>query len=468
MRFNKERLPFAVGSSAGSRIVSFRKTLKDMQNFTIPDQNVFDEKAKEFLNSKLGKQLAEKYQVKPFEIRWKPAQIFAKIGSFIAHCIVILASSTFVFSYFISLFAKLPYPLPYIFALAICVIVLFGIEWFKRSNSHELFKAFFQFGMKTEQGLRVLVMLVLMFISALFCYFGGFDFIELISTPPNYQSPQQKDLKEIKGDYKGLVEKAEREAEFYRQSKLYKGKLADEHAQVYKKLLDSKNALQSKMLAQIDKAQSDNEKAAQEALKSFETEKQLYAAKLENRGKGLAHVSILFDVLLFLFIWFLEFYDWQTVIQYAKSENNLKEPPENGSPTPLFEQIPISEKAALNEQNSQPENHRKPIGFFMPQPQEQQQKNLWQQSVTQATTTVVYDDKYTIEHKGKRYNLARINNFINEYQNRIEETEKKIKQVERGKSQTNRVKLEATLNNRKESLTYWLSRKNELLNKINF
>lgn len=466
MQFNKERLPFAVGSSAGSRIVSFRKTLKDMQNFTIPDQNVFDEKAKEFLNSKLGKQLAEKYQVKPFEIRWKPAQIFAKIGSFLAHCIVILASSTFVFSYFISLFAKLPYPLPYIFAIAICVIVLFGIEWFKRSNSHELFKAFFQFGMKTEQGLRVLVMVVLMFISALFCYFGGFDFIELVSTPPNYQAPQQKDLKEIKSDYKGLVEKAEREAESYRQSKLYKGKLADEHAQVYKKLLDSKNALQSKMLSQIDKAQLDNEKIAQEALKSFEMEKQLYTAKLENRGKGLAHVSILFDVLLFLFIWFLEFYDWQTVIQYAKSENNLKEPQEKQAST-LSEQTAITESAAPNEQNLPPENHRKPIGFFTPQPQEQQQINLWQQPVTQATTTVIYDDKYTIEHKGKRYNLARINNFINEYQNRIEETEKKIKQVERGKSHTNKVKLESTLNNRKGSLTYWLSRKNELLKKTN-
>jgi hypothetical protein len=187
---------------------------------------------------------------------------------------------------------------------------------------------------------------------------------------------------------------------------------------------------------------------------------------LQNRGKGLAHVSILFDVLLFLFIWFLEFYDWQTVIQYAKPENNLKELHENGSPT-LSEQTPIAEKVATNEQNLPPENHRKPIGFFTPQPQEQQQENLWQQPVTQATTTVIYDDKYTIEHKGKRYNLARINNFLNEYQNRIEETEKKIKQVERGKSHTNRAKLETTLSNRKESLTYWLSRKNELLYKIN-
>lgn len=441
-----------------------------MQNFTIPDQNVFDEKAKAFLESKQGKRLAEKYQVKPFEVRWKPAQIFARIGSFVAHGIVILASSTFVFTYFNSLFSKLPYPFSMVLALAICSVILFGIEWFKRSNSHELFKAFFQFGMQTEQGLRVFVMVVLMFMSALFCYFGGFDFVELVSTPPTYQTPQQKDIATIRNDYKGLINKAEQEAERYRTSKLYKGKLADEHAIVYKKLLDAKNALQGKMLAQIEKDEADNQNANKTALKAFEDEKQAFQNKTTNRGRGLAHVSIVFDVLLFLFVWFLEFYDWKTVIQYAGvPTTKTQEPTDKTQGTTTLSNA--TNHTPTNDEKSTIQattNERLPIGFYTPQQRENHKKNLWQQQLTHTTTTIkVYDDRYTIEHNGKRYNMARLNNFINEYQNRIGESKKKIKQVNLGKSQSDKQRLEKTLQKREETLNYWLSRRNELLEKIN-
>ena len=94
-----------------------------------------------------------------------------------------------------------------------------------------------------------------------------------------------------------------------------------------------------------------------------------------------------------------------------------------------------------------PVNSREFIGFKIGHGK--QEPSQLQQETQQKTKTVYLADKHTIEHKGKRYTLRDVNNFVSIYETRVNDA------LEQGKQRL--------ASSRASVLDYWLNRREELL-----
>ena len=119
--------------------------------------------------------------------------------------------------------------------------------------------------------------------------------------------------------------------------------------------------------------------------------------------------------------------------------------------------------------NGQPSNTtatagRLPIGFYTDEQRREQQGTATQTQpksntdggkllvLTKTYKETNYLDTFTIEHKGKRYRLTDVERFCRTYRDRLKQSERS------GDTDT--------AERRRKSLTYWESRRAELLEKI--
>lgn len=421
-----------------------------MKKITFSEVNTFDEQSQVFLESKLAQRLIQKYKLKPFQERFNNLRWATIIISMLCHFLAIIASSTFIYSKIIAIIRNFQYSM--IIAGIISFVVLCIIEILKRDITQKLFQDFYQFGTKYNYTWRMLLVILLISTSTLFSYYGGFDVVQTISTPPSYIEPAKQNTQQIKSDYTISIQKAKDNAESFKQSRTWKGKLSEQDAKRYSSMLHNIEALQQQMLNRIATVENQNREDIIQSKIEFEKKSNQFNDTVRQKGSGLAHISIIGELLLILCLWFLEFFDFRTISQYAILENDK------------------SSNQTIIKQDSNPGNNtqQQPIGFFTKQQKQQQVKNQLPQGITQKTqASIIYTERHTIEHKGKHYTIARINNFIREYQKRIKQSEIKLKKY-RDKGDINRVaKEEMIINNRVQQLQYWLDKKQELVEKMN-
>ena len=415
---------------------------KVMKNLIqLPSDNVYEEKSQEFFNSKLAKRLQDKYTPKPFEETYKPVYWIALIASYCCNLFSILTASTFVFSYLLSIFLELPEPI--VWASLFTGILLVGIESLQRLLTPQFFKGLLQYGFKFNSLVMVTIIVTLSLASIFFSYSGGFDVVKKLLSPPTYQTPILIDIEGIKAEYKNLVFEAGKDAESYKASKLYLGRLSDIHAKAYKGLLDKKASLQAAMITKINEAEAKNEALLTEAKEKHEEALKVHEESLQVKGGGLASFAIIAQILFFISIFFMEFFDYKTASQYAlmgSPSGDRRKPKKvvkiKASKTPIPEVI----KSPIIRQQ---------IGFKTNTPK--QAENKLKQGKTHIKTVVI-DNTKTIEHNGKHYTMDGVNNFIRIYQKRVNEAHTK--------GDLNLVK------SREDTLQYWNGRKEELLNKM--
>lgn len=473
-----------------------------MEKFELPENNVFEEKARTFFKSKRARQLQRKYQVKPFDERFSILYYCSIVVSYFANGLSALTASTWVFTYVYSIVKELPYPS--VHAGFWTGILLLLLELLQRFLATDFFKTRLQFGYtpNTRRTLNamLLCMILLSGISIISSSLGGFDLVDLVTSKPMYETPTLENRKEVEQRYTKLVNQAKDEAEDYKQRKLYMGRLSDKHARHYRNLLDRKNNLADSLLVALNRVDAENKKRTTAAKKEFMTVLSVHENEIENRGTGLAGATIFFIGLFFISIWFREYYDYRTALLYAqhspsptppqKSEGNneISLPKINkNQDIELFKQLEMLQKKIekLEEEKAKTtftdltnidnnglqngQSHKNindttlPIGFFSREERQEQQQNLFKQpqevfKQTFVQNEVIYHDKYTVAHKDlktgeiKHLNLDSINNRIGIYQTRIQEA----KQIEDKK----------VLKRREKRLTYWQGRKDELLSKI--
>lgn len=417
-----------------------------MSKLIIPTQNFFEEKAKVFSQTALGEKLQRKYTPKPFEERWKALYLAAWIGSFFCNIVAIITGSTFVFGYALGLVAKLPNPEA--FAVVIAFISLIALEILKQITAPILFQDFNQYGFKKSYIGRIAFILGIFGISFVFNYLGGFDFIATVTAPPQYQTPKQKDIERVRSEYGGLIKQAGENAENYRVSKLWKGKLSDTHASIYRGLLGKKQALSEKMIVKIDSVEAWNDAETREAKQDYRAATSDHKTKLQKRGKGLAWFSVGCELLMILCFWYREFYEWETAKQYGQVKNFTPSHDTDTQEGNTEGSAPPTTQARKQQRNTEPPNTGENIVSTI--------KYNYTTKPTQDTggadTDLVFLDKYTIEHNGKRYKLSDVNRFVKTYSDRYTES------IQRNDT--------ATAQGRKTQLDYWQSRKSELLEKI--
>ena len=438
-----------------------------MKNLVLNPHNVYEEKSKEFLNSKLADRLREKYRAKPFEEEYKPLYYVALIVSYLCNGFSILTASTYVFSYLLSIFLEIPSP--NLLAGAVTFLVLVLVEALQRFLYPKLFKNGLQYGFKLSLFSLLLVIAAISHLSILASYNGGFDVVKVVSSPPIYSAPSLYDIEEAKQDFNKMIAEAGAGAETYKKTRLYLGRLSNVDGREYKKLLSVKTDLQNKKLAKISSLEAFNrEKVEKAGLKHLE-ELREYSSSIESKGGGLAGVAIAAQLIFFLAIFFLEYYDYKTSTQYAIIETV--------SPPLPPEQKEVGFKS-YQQSNNNYENgayNRTQIGFNNSSKgiTHQQPKKLLEQNNTTPTTitkTVYQRDKKTIKHtdkktgKTKYYTLSQVNNFIKVYEGRVAET---LEQIERLKAGSKPIAVkEETLKDRRAALQYWEGRREELLELI--
>ncbi len=424
---------------------------------SIAGENPFDAQAQEFAHSRLFRRLQNKYAPKPFEETFAPMFYLSLAVSYLANGLSILTGFAWLFDYAYALIARLPYAAQ---MSAILALVLLGVlEAFQRFMGLHFFRMSLQYGFSGPYASRLYGMLAGMVLAAgvsvYISYYGGFQFMEFAAAPPQRETPALEDVPALEAGYQKLIASAEREAENYRRSKLYRNRLSDQHAARYRELLREKNRLVQEMLHRKTEAETRNRRLSDGADRSYQAALAEHEAGLRRKGVNLGHFTICFIVLLHLCLWYMEYFDFRTASQYALKPAAASSP--GPSPTPPQAAQPGGVQSQVNGHTSEGGPGARPVilGFRHPP------AGAPPQPVLEHVSTPIpgREDIYTILHYDfntgapKRYGIKDIDNFIADYELRLREAQEQRKK-------------ESVVRNRQNRLSYWQSRRRELEDKI--
>ena len=402
-----------------------------MKNIAINQSNEFDARTKEFLNSKLAQRLAKKYTEKSYEERYELIYHIANIVSFLCNGVSAITASSFVFAYIYSIVHSLPYPA--ILSLIFTGFILITVEILQRVLAPRFVQNWLQYNAKS----LVLVLLVLSTFSICLSYMGSPDFINIITKEPIYEAPVLTDVATIKSDYREQINAAKSDAEDYRQTKAWKGRLSDDNAKVYKELLDKVALLRDQMIEKVNDMDATNQALVAESKDTYQAALLEYQSQTEVKGAGLGIVAILSQLIFYLCIWYLEYFDFRVASQYSIPIHSHKD---EGRTTnnDFFNGNNHSDTSTLDTD-------------MLDEIEAAEQKTL-------PASTHTIDDLYTIEHTSfkdgtkKRYNLQQLEGFISIYTKRLAEAQAAKDAIK--------------IISRKESLQYWGGLKQEWADKI--
>lgn len=486
--------------------------IMDNPNLNLPEKNNFDDQAESFSKSRHYRRLQHKYREEPYEEAFRPLYIMAQGASFFANTLAIVTGFAFVFGFLYAMVAQLPYPAA--ISSFISLVFLVGLEIIQRFLGSRYFRYFYQYGYKGPYAGRLHGLLIGMIvagaISTYISYSGGFTFTEYASTKPTKATAPQKDLTAIDADFDPLINAAAQEADTYRRSKLWKGKLSDKDASKYNALLAEKNQLVQQKLAAKSQANSWNETQLLRADSTFTADLGSWEQDISRKGTNLGHFTIFFILLLHLCMWYMEYFDYRTAIQYARSQqqsapvskphSSPTPPPAAADPrldrlealvlqalqagqmaapppaAPVMSATPAPPNPEPSSNGVQVQNHSRSViqGFRTSEssgaqpPESPSSPTLPLESVGKGIGEVLehvitldpaWLDIFTILHhdhnsaEPKRYSIREVENFISTYEARLKEAHDQGKKA-------------AVIRNREHRLTYWKQRKEELLLKI--
>jgi hypothetical protein len=423
-----------------------------MKKLTVSSVNHYEEQAKNFSQTRQAQRLQKKYQPRPFEERYRALYYISLIGSYVCNLISVLTAATFLNFIILGAVAELPYPS--LIAGALTGGSLFALEYTIRSLFSTSVGLSLLLGMNSERAGSLLVVVLCSALSVFFSFKGGYKLPEALSTPPAYEEPSLESLEALESRYRGLIEEKEEKLQDYKTNGRYRASNGEIAYNVKQKLIPAleqeKSRLQAELLQRLEEARGRNEAARAKAEATWEGELLSYEQDNNRKGASLGNLAIGLQLLLYLLLFFCEFYDYRTAKQYATWETPEEELQETAKSTKRSYSLPPKPKngAVLNEAPRGPLTGSNPIGYkhYPKTAPKQLEQPLTAPEVK--TVTVVKQDRKTIAHTNpktgevKHYTLSQVNNFIKVYQRRLKE---------------------ASTPKREATLAYWESRKEELL-----
>lgn len=382
----------------------------------LPDNNPHADRAAFFLKSKLQKRLARKYRHKPYEESYRPLYYIALVVSYFCNGISIATASSFVFSYVFSILSAVPNP--FVFAVGFTGFVLVTIEVLQRTLAPKLFQNYFQFNSKA----LVVPIAILSIISITLSYLGSPEFVTLVQKPPVKQEVVLEDIEAIKTDYNNQIAQAREDANNFRDARVWRGRLSDADGNKYTALLASVDELREKKDQEVASAIERNQSSEAKAEEDYTQATLAYNSQVESRGVNLGIIAIMSQLVFFLCIGYIEWFDWRTIAQYIDRDGDH-----------------IFSFSAEREQNT-----------FDDENDEKEEDNDY---------ITVTEPKYTISHVSKKtgklmhYNLAQVNRFIKTYKENLQ------KAKEAGNDHSMKIN--------RDSMFYWMRKRIELMKKMN-
>lgn len=289
------------------------------EKLSLPQTDHFSEAFSRFQASRLFDRLQKKYQVRPFFERAKPLKNIAEGSSYLLN--VFSASTAFllVFSFLKSL---LPFQ-----ALAVFFAVAFLIclEGLKRFSIPVMFKTFFQFKRLNFGAVSFSVFLSVVSIGS--SYFGAKEAVRLLTPEVSLVS-----LEEVRKPFEERLQQLQADkADAMKQT--WKGKQTVQAAKRLNTIQDQEAGLQAALLQAVQQAETKNA----ESLTKHTSGKDLKAGHF-------AAVTMLFELLLLLCLWYCEFYDFRSLAEFVRYE---------GKSSPIGEMGPIGLKLAEKQPKSE-------------------------------------------------------------------------------------------------------------------
>ena len=262
------------------------------ENFQIPSTDIFSEAFDGFQASRQFERLQRKYQIRPFFERAKPVKIIADVSGYLLNGFSAATAFAFVFGFLAGL---LPFKT---LSVAFAVTFLVILEGLKRLTIPSIFKDFLQFKRLNFGAVAFAVMLSAGSIASSF--FGAKDVIRLM-TP----AADLIDLSEVRKPFEDRLKVLQADKETA-ERQTWKGKI---NVQAAKRL----NVIQTQI--------ADQEAALLQAIQTATAEniqvKDQHSAKTSLKAEHFAAVTLLFELMLFLCLWYGEFYDFRSLAEFA-------------------------------------------------------------------------------------------------------------------------------------------------------
>lgn len=262
------------------------------KNAMIPASDAFSEAFTRFQDSRQFKRLQDKYKVKPFFERAKTLKVTADVSSYFLNVFSASTAFLFVFSFLTSL---LPWKvLAGFFALAFLV----GLEALKRFSLPVVFRRFFQFKRLAAGAIAFSVLLSL--VSVVSSYFGAKEAVRLLTPEAELVS-----LEAVRTPFEARLQALQADkADAMKQT--WKGKQTVQAAKRLNVIQQQEAEVQTAMLEAVTQAQSSNN-----------TTMQQHTATNKLKAEHFAAVTLLFELLLVLALWYVEFYDFRSLAEFS-------------------------------------------------------------------------------------------------------------------------------------------------------
>jgi hypothetical protein len=317
-----------------------------MENLRIKTSNEFSESFERFQDSNLFDRLSKKYQIKPFFERYRTLKTISTGASYFINLFSAITAFTCVFVFLETLTQSR------IIAGILSAVFLFGVEAFKRLTIPDFFKNWFQFSQVNILKLLCIGGLVLLSVSL--SYMGANDAVKMFSPDAVVTN-----VDSLTNPYNARITILEKQLKEIKRSQSWKGKLTRSGQQAYNKTNDQIAMLQAKVLELDTHTRNKNDQA--------ET---IHGEKIITVAWVFALFTIALDSVLILLLWFLEYYDFRSLAEFAKPDtistgtndetetistntsnepqkNNFKNHKKNGADVPSFNGIKFNENRTV-------------------------------------------------------------------------------------------------------------------------
>lgn len=276
------------------------------ENPNIPQTDHFNEAFQRFQASRQFKRLEEKYRVRPFFERAKPLKVIAEVGSYLLNAFSAATAFLLVYSF---VFSLVPYQVVSGFFAVAFLVVLEGL---KRYSLPIVFKEALQFKRLNIGAIAFSFGLSVVSIGS--SYFGAKEAVRLLTPEAELVS-----LEDVRKPFEDRLEQLQADkADAMKQT--WKGKQTVQAARRLNIIQDQEAELQAALLSAIQQAEAQNAESLQS-----------HTSGTTLKAEHFAAVTLGFELLLILALWYGEFYDFRSLAEFAAAGGSARTASSNDS-----------------------------------------------------------------------------------------------------------------------------------------
>ena len=247
------------------------------------------------------------YASQPFHERNYYLHLIAYIFGWFGNLVSGITEASRIYAFFFGILGSVLYGNEASWTITVICILLFEI--IHRLLAQSYFREYVQNEGHDRSMNKSLVAMVAvgLFLTAL-SFSGGFDLIRLTSSKPDAVIAEQYEISDFEGVLQPLVGKAQEDAETFRKSKLWRGKLSDKNTKRYNELLDAAKEQETVLAQSITSLPERNLKLQAQADSINQNRLHSYELSVSNRGYGLGGITILAILVMYVCVYFSELY----------------------------------------------------------------------------------------------------------------------------------------------------------------